>query len=57
MGFGFGRISIDVVWLMSINVEGLMSIDGGIALAIDGGIALSIGWLKCFLPQAASASL
>ncbi|KAF3595376.1 hypothetical protein DY000_02022231 [Brassica cretica] len=41
--FGFGRMSIDVVWSMSIDVEGLMS--------IDGGIALSIRWLKCVLPK------
>ncbi|KAF3505878.1 hypothetical protein F2Q69_00007085 [Brassica cretica] len=47
--FGFGRLSIDVVWLMSIDVEGLMS--------IDGGMALSIGWLKCVLSQAAYARL
>ena len=47
MVFGFGRLSIDVVWLMSIDVEGLMS--------IDGGIVMSIGWLKCVLFQEASA--
>ncbi|KAF3489336.1 hypothetical protein F2Q69_00053473 [Brassica cretica] len=45
--FGCGRLSIEVVLLMSIDVEGWMS--------IVGGITLSIGWLKYVLHQAASA--